>query len=59
MKDGKAYIVEFNKKETSFDSPLNIRIDSKNIINLCKYSHFSHIEEVDISANLYGIILGK
>lgn len=58
-KDGKAYIVEFNKKETSFGPPLNIRIDSKDLISLCKNSGFTNIEEINISDNLYGILLEK
>ena len=57
--DGKAYIVEFNKKETSFGPPLNIRIDSDELIDLCKKNNFSNIEEISISDNLYGIILEK
>lgn len=56
-KSGKAYIVEFYKKETSFGPPLDIRIDSKDLINLCIEVGFTSIEEIKISDNLYGILL--
>lgn len=57
--DGKAYIVEFHKKETSFGPPVNIRIDSKELISFCKNNGFTEIEEINISDNLYGILLKK
>ena len=56
-KSGKAYIVEFYKKETSFGPPLDIRIDSKDLINLSMEVGFTSIEEIKISDNLYGILL--
>lgn len=58
-KSGKAYIVEFYKKETSFGPPVDIRIDSKDLINLCKEIGFTSIEEIEISDNLYGILLNN
>ena len=60
MKDsGKAYIVEFYKKETSFGPPVDIRIDNNDLINICKINGFKNIEEVKLSDNFYGLILEK
>lgn len=58
LKDsGKAYIVEFYKKETSFGPPVDIRIESEELINLSKKIGFDFVEEINISEGLYGILL--
>lgn len=58
-KSGKAYIVEFYKKETSFGPPIDIRIDSKNLTDLCREFGFTSIEEIKISENFYGVLLNN
>ncbi len=58
LKDsGKAYIVEFYKKETSFGPPVDIRLDSEEIIKLSQEIGFDFVEEINISESLYGILL--
>ncbi|VYT72292.1 methyltransferase domain-containing protein [Clostridium tertium] len=57
--DGKAFIVEFHKRQTPFGPPVTHRIDSKDLISSCKEAGFTKVEEINVGVNMYGIILGK
>ena len=55
--DGRAFIVEFNNRETPIGHLLSRRINSKDLISLSKEAGFTKVEEINLGVNMYGIIL--
>ena len=57
--DGKFLIIEFHKKETGFGPPLNERLSSEDINEICSKVGLEIKETTELGDNFYRVILGK
>lgn len=56
---GYLLIIEWNKKEMPVGPPINERISKEEMLELCNSIGLKYIEDVEFSANNYGLILKK
>ncbi len=57
--DGKLIIIDFNKKDTSFGPPLEIRINSDEVQNILEPYGYSPVSSFDIGVNQYCAVFTK
>ena len=53
--DGLLCIIDWEKKETKMGPSINERISKEDMIKICTSSNFTHLEDVDINMDHYGL----